>query len=141
LERSVERGGYRGHSWRWKMGGVKRFEDLFGWKKARLLARRIYQICGAGPLAKDFRLADQMRRSAVSISSNIAEGFARSSEREFRRFLSVANGSCAELRSQLYIAHDVGHLDTETFKSVFGLAEEVGRIIGGLRGDVLGRRD
>lgn len=115
------------------MSRVERFEDLIAWQKARLLTKAIYQVTKDGVFAKDFGLAGQMQRAAVSIMSNIAEGFERWGLGEFHQFLSVAKASCAELRSQLYIAHDVGYLEKEIFDQLMKQADEVGRIIGGLR--------
>src|SRR5439155_17294854 len=79
------------------------------------------------------RPPNQMQRAAVSIMSNIAEGFEWGSRVEFMRFLMIAKASCAELRSQLYIALDVGYLSPERFNQLLVQAEEVARIIGGLR--------
>jgi four helix bundle protein len=110
-----------------------KFEDLIAWQKARELTRVIYQTTAAGSFAKDFGLRDQIRRAAVSVMSNLAEGFERDGRSEFHQFLSVAKSSCAELRSQLYVALDATHLDPSTFRQLMLQAEEVARIIGGLR--------
>ena len=85
---------------------VKQFEDLEVWKDARRLTRAVYQITQSELFSKDFGLRDQIRRAAVSIMSNIAEGFERGGNQEFIQFLYVAKGSCGEVRSQLYIAFD-----------------------------------
>ncbi len=122
-------------------GQIKRFEDLIAWQKARELAWKIYQTTKKGDFSRDFGLSRQIQRSAVSIMSNIAEGFERGSVREFHRFLSIAKGSWAELRSQLYIAFDAEYLDQYGLDELLDQAEEVGRIIGGLRADVERRRD
>ena len=110
-----------------------KFEDLIAWQKARDLTRAIYQATAAGSFAKDFVLRDQIRRAAVSVMSNLAEGFDRGGRSEFHQFLSIAKSSCAELRSQLYVALDVTHLSPSTFRQLMLQAEEVARIIGGLR--------
>jgi four helix bundle protein len=115
------------------MAKIQRFEDLIAWQKGRELTRKIYELSRQGNFAKDFDLAGQIRRAAVSIMSNIAEGFEREGQREFRQFLSIAKGSCAELRSQLYVAFDCGYLSEGDFANLLKQAEEVGRIIGGLR--------
>ena len=81
------------------MVAVQRFEDLAVWKKARELARDIYNVSGTGPFAKDWGLASQIRRAAVSIVSNVAEGFERFRRGGFPQFLSMAKGSCGEVRS------------------------------------------
>ena len=120
---------------------ISRFEDVIAWQKARVLTARTYQVTGQGRFDRDFGLKDQIRRAAVSIMSNIAEGFERGKPSEFHQFLSVAKGSCAELRSQLYIASDAGYLDREVFNELMTLAVEVGRIVGGLRAAVERKRD
>jgi four helix bundle protein len=120
---------------------VERFEDLIAWQKARDLARAIYQITQEGAFARDFGLARQIQRAAVSIMSNIAEGFERSGRREFHQFLSTAKGFCAEVRSQLYVAFDIGYLMKSEFQRLLAQAEEVGRVVGGLRASVEKLRD
>lgn len=120
---------------------IERFEDLIAWQKARALTRGIYQLTRQGSFAKDFGLSGQIQRAAVSIMSNIAEGFERGSRGEFHQFLSVAKASCAEVRSQLYVAFDVGHLKQSDFDEVLTQAQELARIIGGLRASVEKQRD
>lgn len=119
---------------------IENFEDLIAWQKARMLTREIYKITRNDDFAKDFGLRNQIQRAAVSIMSNIAEGFERYNPNEFHQFLSVAKASCAEVRSQLYVALDVNYLDKEQFSSLLDLAKETGRIIGGLRVSVEKRR-
>jgi four helix bundle protein len=123
------------------MNKIERFEDFIAWQKARALTARIYKATGEGDFARDFGLKDQIRRASVSIMSNIAEGFERARPSEFHQFLSVAKGSCAEVRAQLYVSLDVGYLSDQSFKDLLGQAEEVGQIIGGLRASVERRRD
>jgi len=89
---------------------VKNFEDLDVWKLARELTIKIYSETKHGPFSKDFGLRDQIKRSAVSVMSNIAEGFERGGNKEFHNFLSIAKGSCGEVRCQLYIAVDQNYL-------------------------------
>lgn len=115
---------------------IKRFEDLIVWQKARELTREIYRCSNKGGLAKDYALKDQLRRSAISVMSNIAEGFERGGRAEFHQFLVIAKGSCAELRSQLYAALDAGYIGQEEFELLHSLAEEVARLLGGLRAAV-----
>ena len=119
---------------------VERFEDLIAWQKARELTREIYTATQQEAFSRDFGLKDQIRRAAVSIMSNLAEGFERGGLVEFHRFVSIAKGSCAELRAQLYVAMDVGYIDSSVFSSLMGRGAEVGRIIGGLRSSVERRR-
>jgi len=81
----------------------KKLEDIDAWKRGCRLAVEVYKLTREEPIAKDWGLRDQLRRSAVSVPSNMAEGYERNSNREFRRFLYMAKGSCGELRTQLYI--------------------------------------
>lgn len=118
------------------MSKIERFEDLIAWQKARELAQEIYRITRKGDFARDFGLRDQIQRAAVSVMSNIAEGFERGGRSEFHQFLLTAKASCAEVRSQLYVAFDVGYLDQATFIRLMTMAEEVARIVGGLRSSV-----
>ena len=120
---------------------VERFEDLIAWQKARHLAAEIYRISAQGDFSRDFGLRDQIRRAAVSTMSNIAEGFDRGSRSEFHQFLVIAKASCAEVRSQLYVAQDVGYIDQKIFDTVSSSASELSRIIGGLRAAVQKQRD
>ena len=115
------------------MEKAKRFEDLWVWQHARELVKDIYKDFGSGAGSKDFGFRDQVQRAGVSIMNNIAEGFERGSRREFHRFLSMANASCAQVRAQLYVALDVGYLQPAQFEQLLASTEELGRIIGGLR--------
>lgn len=87
------------------------FEDLEVWKTARELTNRIYKITANGSFSKDYGLRDQIRRAAVSIMSNIAEGYERGGNQELIQFLSIAKGSSGEVRSQLYVAMDQEYID------------------------------
>ncbi|MBP7962887.1 MAG: four helix bundle protein [Caldilineaceae bacterium] len=115
---------------------IEKFEDLIAWQKARVLCKDIYRITQKGPMANDYGLSRQIQRAAVSIMSNIAEGFERGGRGEFHQFLSIAKASCAEVRSQLYVALDVGYISQQEFTQLMKQAEEVGRIVGGLRAAV-----
>jgi four helix bundle protein len=117
-------------------GKVERFEDLIAWQKARQLTVAIYQITAHGEFAKDFGLRDQIRRAAVSVMSNIAEGFDRGSRSKFHPFLVIAKASCAEVRSQLYVAKDVGYIERGVFSDLISSTEELSKIPGGLRAAV-----
>ena len=90
---------------------IKSFEDFEIWQEARHLTREIYTLSKAPKFSKDFGLRDQMQRAAVSIMSNIAEGFERGGNQEFVQFLYIAKGSCGEVRSQLYVALDQEYVD------------------------------
>lgn len=118
------------------MTEIHRFEDVIAWQKARVLTKSIYETTKSGSFSKDYDLKTQIRRAAVSIMSNIAEGYERGGAKEFRQFLSIAKASCAELRSQLYVAVDIGYLQDHQFQNLLSQSEEVGRIIGGLRASV-----
>jgi four helix bundle protein len=122
------------------MGRVERFEDLIAWQKARELVKSIYAMTTVGLFRRDFGLKDQIQRASVSIMSNIAEGFERGRPGEFHQFLSMAKASCAEARSLLYVAYDVNYIPDQPFRDRLALAEEVGRIIGGLRASVERRK-
>jgi four helix bundle protein len=120
---------------------IERFEDLVAWQKSRALTRAIYLATRQGQFARDFGLAGQIQRAAVSVMSNIAEGFERGGRPEFYQFLTIAKASAAEVRSQLYVALDVGHVDLFTFEDLLVQAEEVARIIAGLRSAVGRQRE
>ncbi len=113
------------------MGKIKKFKELQGWQKARELSKSIYIITRNSELSKDFALRNQLRRSSVSIMSNIAEGFARRTDKEFANFLGIAHGSVAELQSQLYIALDQQYITNEQFHANYCLAEETSKLIQG----------
>lgn len=115
------------------MSKVERFEDLIAWQKAHVLASDVYAMTRVGTFAKDFGLSGQIQRAAVSVMSNIAEGFDRHRPTEFHQFLSIAKGSCAELRSQLYIALDANHITRQQFDEARAKAEEISKILSGLR--------
>jgi four helix bundle protein len=115
---------------------AQRFEDLAVWQKARELTKCIYGVTCAGEFARDFGLTGQIQRAAVSVMSNIAEGFERGSYKEFLQFLAIAKASCAEVRSQLYIAHDIGYLTQPEFDQLVQLTHEVGRMLGSLRASI-----
>lgn len=113
------------------MPKVQRFEDLIAWQKARWLTRDIYRATRMGEFRKDFGLSGQIQRASVLVMSNIAEGFERNRPGEFHQFLSTAKSSCAEVRSQLYVALDADYLTDTRFSNLMSSAEEVGRVIGG----------
>jgi four helix bundle protein len=111
------------------MGTIQRFEDIQSWQTARELTRLVYQFSNSGAFSHDFGLRDQMRRAAVSILSNIAEGFESRTQSLFIEFLGRAKGSAGELRAQCYIALDVGYLDQTQFQQLYDLAEKSSRQI------------
>ena len=112
---------------------LSRFEDLDCWKEARQLTRQIYEAIGRNQAwQKDLRLCGQIQGAAVSVMSNVAEGFIRHSDKEFVQFLFVAMASAAEVQSHLYVAADQKYLLPETFDSIYAQAEKTSRIISGL---------
>lgn len=123
------------------MSKISKFEDLIAWQKARALTREVYGATRSGAFVRDYGLSGQIQRASVSIMSNIAEGFERGKRAEFHQFLSTAKGSCAEVRSQLYVALDTGYIEQSRFESLMSMASEVGRIVGGLRSSVERQRD
>ncbi|MDI6839622.1 MAG: four helix bundle protein [bacterium] len=113
------------------MGTYSKFEELPVWQKANELVTEIYKVTNNEAFKVDYGLKEQIRRAAVSISSNIAEGFERESKEEFIYFLYVARGSAGEVRSQLYVAKNLGYLLEEEFKRVNTLCESVSKQISG----------
>jgi four helix bundle protein len=111
---------------------IERFEDIEAWKRARVLTNRIYRATNSGEFSRDYGLRDQIRRASVSITSNIAEGFERGGgDKEFARYLSIAKGSSGEVRSQLYVAPDAGHVTQTEFDELTQLTPEASRLLSG----------
>lgn len=113
------------------MATVTCFEELEVWKRARELVRSVYEVTRNGHFAKDFALRDQIRRAAISIPSNIAEGFERGGRQEFIQFLSIAKGSSGEVKAQLYIAFDQEYLSEAAFAELKQQATDTANMIGG----------
>ena len=116
-------------------------ENLISWQKARELTREIYCVTTGGKFEKDFGLRSQIQRASVSIMSNIAEGFDRAGRAEFHQYLVIAKGSCAEVRSQLYVANDIRYISNEALDKLKKRKEELSKIIDGLRSAVRKQRD
>ncbi len=114
------------------MASIKRFEELEAWKLARSLTVKIYGLAKVGEFSRDFGLRDQLCRAAVSIGSNIAEGFERQSDKSFLQFLSIAKGSAGEVRSQLYVALDLGYITQEQFQDIYDDTLNVAKMLSGL---------
>lgn len=108
------------------MSTIRRFEDLLAWQKARQLTKEIYRALNN---CRDHGFRDQIQRAAVSVMSNIAEGFESGTKQEFLNYLYIAKGSAGEVRAQLYAAADIGYLNFETFKYLSSLAEECSKLI------------
>jgi len=111
---------------------VKYFEDLEVWKEARRLTNEIYGATRNDGFSKDFGLRDQIQRAAVSIMSNIAEGFERGGNQEFIQFLYIAKGSCGEVRAQLYVALDQHYINKEQFVQMFNSFKKLSAMISSL---------
>lgn len=114
------------------MSTIERFEDLEAWKLALELTGLVYACSGTGNFGRDFALRDQIRRASISIVSNIAEGFERDGDKEFIQFLSMAKGSCGEVRAQLYLALDQQYISEALFKELTTKAIQLSRVISGL---------
>jgi len=116
------------------MSGKQSFEDLIAWQKARELVTRIYLVTRNELFRKDRSLSSQICRASVSVMSNVAEGFEREGDKEFIQFLSQAKASSGEVRSQLYVALDLGYVTEEEFNNLYNTAHEASRVISGLIG-------
>ena len=110
----------------------KGFEQIISWKKARALNKQIYGLTKKPSFSKDFGLRDQIRRASISISSNIAEGYGRKTNKEFIYFLNVAQASCYEVKSQLYLALDIDYISNKEFEDSFLICDEISKTIHGL---------
>jgi four helix bundle protein len=108
------------------------FKDLVVWQKAKDLAVRIYRISDGEKISRDFGLRDQLRRSAVSVPSNLAEGDERDTDKESVRFFYIAKGSLAELRTQLQIAYEIGYIEKNSFENLEHEYKSLARMIGAL---------
>jgi four helix bundle protein len=115
---------------------IRRFEDLEVWQKSKDLSVAIYRVTKEGRFGGDHGLRNQIRRAAVSVMSNIAEGFDRYSRAEFRQFLSIARGSAAEVRSQLHLALALGYVTQIEFEELNALCWRITRMAASLRATV-----
>lgn len=111
------------------MTGIARFEEIQGWQTARQLTNTVYVLSNLSGFNRDFGLRDQIRRAAISVMSNIAEGFESRTDVQFINFLGMARASAGEVRAQLYIALDQNYISEEQFKDAVGLAETCSRQI------------
>jgi len=109
--------------------GIHKFEDIISWQKSRILVISVYDLFKQ---QKDFGFKNQIERAAVSVMNNIAEGFERKSNNEFKYFLYVAKGSVAEVRSMLYLAKDLNKISNEDFDILYSLTLEISRLLSGL---------
>ena len=114
------------------MGKIRRFEDVIAWQRAREFTREIYEMSSTHPFSRDFALKDQIRRAAISVMANIAEGFERNGNKEFSQFLSYAKGSLGEVRAFLYVALDAEFIDRTSFERLLQRSTETACLISGL---------
>jgi len=111
---------------------IERFEDIKAWQEARNLVKMVYEtILENKKFSQDFGLRNQIQRAAVSVMSNIAEGFGRQSDRELIQFLTISRGSVSELQSQLYIALDLNYIDSTKFNRLYQKSSDVAKLING----------
>lgn len=111
------------------MSKIQRFEEIKAWQLARQVVRKIYALSRKSAFSGDFGFKDQIRRAAVSVMSNIAEGFERYGVKEFIQFLNISRGSIAEVRSQLYVALDLNYITNEEFADIKDDCESISRHI------------
>jgi four helix bundle protein len=114
------------------MSKIEKYEDIVAWQKARVLAQKIYKLTLSDDFSKDFSLVNQIRSSSGSVMDNIAEGFERDGNKEFRYFLSIAKGSIGETRSQLYRAKDRNFISSTDFEALSNLSLDISKLISGL---------
>ena len=116
--------------------GVGTYRDLVAWQKAMELAERVYRVTASFPEAERFGMVSQMRRSAVSVASNIAEGFGRVRRAEFVRFLEISKGSLFELQTQAELARRLGWIAGEELAELRALSRELDAVLRGLLGSL-----
>ena len=121
--------------------GIDRFEDLDCWKVARQLANGIYDFTKRGAASKDYGFRNQIRRSAVSVMNNVAEGFERGSNKDFVHFLFIARGSAGEVRSMLYVALDQGYINERQFSELKSLCVRSSQLCWGMIRHLRGNSD
>jgi len=109
--------------------GIEKFEDIIAWQKAKEMAILIYNNFNE---SKDFGFKNQIQRAGVSVMNNIAEGFERKTNNEFKQFLYIAKGSCGEVRSMLYLVKELNSIPESIFNKLYSLAEEISKILSGL---------
>ncbi len=111
---------------------MQSYKDLIAYQKGYKLALKIYQITKDYPREEIYGLTSQMRRSAVSIPCNLAEGYRRGHRKEYVQFLYMAHGSCSELETLISLSHDLGLISEQVFQELYGLQEEVSKLLNGL---------
>lgn len=111
------------------MGNIRSYKDLIVWQKSILLVKSIYILTDSFPNSENFILSQQIKRSAISIPSNIAEGWGRNSSGSYVQFLRIATGSLCELETQLIIAVELNYTSTDKISHAIGLAEEISKML------------
>ncbi len=109
--------------------GIKTFRDLLIWQKGMQLVKEIYKLTRSFPKSEDYNLSSQMKRASISIPSNIAEGFGRSTKKDFQRFLYIALGSIFELQTQIIISYEQDYINQQQYDSINELSKEVERML------------
>lgn len=110
------------------MATFKKFEEILAWQKARKVTNKVYLASNTGEFARDFALRDQIRRAAVSIMANIAEGHGRRTETEFANFLNIARGSAIEVQSHLSVALDLDYINRSDFDEIYETLNEISKM-------------
>ncbi len=108
---------------------IEKFEDIISWQKAKTLAVGVYEVFNS---SKDFGFKSQIERAAVSVMNNIAEGYERQSNKEFKQFLYIAKGSCGEVRSMLHLAIELNKIDKINYNKLYDLSIEISKLLSGL---------
>ena len=108
---------------------IEKFEDILSWQKGKALTIALYSEFSN---CRDFGFKDQIQRASVSIMNNIAEGYERRTNKEFKQFLFIAKGSCGEVRSMLYLAKDLERINNDKFNELYNLSIEISKLLSGL---------
>jgi four helix bundle protein len=108
---------------------IEKFEDILAWQKSKNMTLKVYSLLRN---IKDFAFRDQICKASVSIMNNIAEGFERKSDNEFKHFLFIAKGSCGEVRSMLYLAKDLSYVNDTEYISLLNTSIEISKMLSGL---------
>ena len=114
------------------MSIIKSFEELIIWQESRKFANNIYKLTKSFPQEELYSLTSQVRRAAISIMSNIAEGFDRRTTKEFTSFLIIARASVSEVQNDLYVSLDLNYINKESFKTTYNHAQKIAKLINGL---------
>jgi len=107
---------------------IEKFEDIVSWQKSKELTKNIYELFRD---SRDFGFKDQIQRASVSVMNNIAEGFERRGDKEFKHFLFIAKGSCGEVRSMLYLGLELNYITKDNFNKLSNLSIEISKLLSG----------